>query len=481
MVSAASRSCLRSAAAGSPMGLLARHQLKVRVIQRAADPLIAAAGVPLLAQAFGVDFEPPYLVMTVIAALLVIIVFGATHVYQPWRASPLGEEIHRTWMAWGLVVGILLALAYASKTGGVYSRRVILSWMTSTPVAITGFHLAVRLLLRSVRARGRNSRTYVIVGGGDLARRVHEQIGANPWLGMRAAGYFDDRLAARDEPPAAMERLGDIDALAEYVNAHRPDFVYIALPMTAEGLIREVIELLSDSTASVYLVPDIFTFQLLNARVEELNGVPVIALRETPFAGIEGWVKRAEDVVLASIILLLISPLLAVIAVGVKLSSAGPVIFKQRRYGLGGEPMRVYKFRSMSVCEDGPNVPQASRGDARVTRFGAFLRRTSLDELPQFFNVLQGRMSIVGPRPHAVAHNEHYRRLIRGYMLRHKVRPGITGLAQVNGCRGETDTLEKMEKRVEYDLRYIRTWSLHLDLKIIGQTILNGFSGRNAY
>jgi putative colanic acid biosynthesis UDP-glucose lipid carrier transferase len=239
--------------------------------------------------------------------------------------------------------------------------------------------------------------------------------------------------------------------------------------------------LLADSAASVYLVPDIFTFQLLNARTEQIDGLPVIALRETPFYGVEGWVKRAEDMALASIILLLVAPLMAAIAVGVKLSSPGPVLFKQRRYGLDGQPIRVYKFRTMSVCEDGDQVTQAGRADARVTRFGSFLRRTSLDELPQFYNVLQGRMSIVGPRPHAVAHNEQYRRLIKGYMLRHKVRPGITGLAQVRGLRGETDTLDKMEKRVECDLSYIQSWSLQLDLKIIARTIVNGFRGENAY
>jgi putative colanic acid biosynthesis UDP-glucose lipid carrier transferase len=275
--------------------------------------------------------------------------------------------------------------------------------------------------------------------------------------------------------------LGTIEEAAEFVKRNGTNFVYVALPMSADERLRALIEQLSDSTASVYLVPDIFTFQLMNARIEQVNGLPVIGIRETPFSGVEGWVKRLEDFVLASLILLLVSPVFVAVAVGVKLSSRGPVLFRQRRYGLDGQPIRVYKFRSMTVCEDGDRIEQASRTDARVTPFGAFLRRTSLDELPQFINVLQGRMSIVGPRPHAVAHNEQYRRLIKGYMLRHKVRPGITGLAQVNGFRGETDTLDKMEKRVEFDLAYIERWSLQLDLKIIGQTIVSGFWGSNAY
>jgi putative colanic acid biosynthesis UDP-glucose lipid carrier transferase len=202
-----------------------------------------------------------------------------------------------------------------------------------------------------------------------------------------------------------------------------------------------------------------------------VGGIPVVAVCETPFTGMAGLVKRLSDIVLALFLLVLVLPLMLAVAVGIKLSSRGPVIFAQNRYGLDGRPIRVYKFRSMTVCEDGARIVQARRGDARVTPFGAFLRRSSLDELPQLVNVLQGRMSIVGPRPHAVAHNEAYRRLIRGYMVRHKVRPGITGWAQVNGCRGETDTVDKMERRIAFDLDYLRNWSMALDLRIILKTV----------
>jgi putative colanic acid biosynthesis UDP-glucose lipid carrier transferase len=242
-----------------------------------------------------------------------------------------------------------------------------------------------------------------------------------------------------------------------------------------------VVEALRDTTASVYFVPDVFTFSLLTAGFTDLRGIPLVSLWETPFFGLNGWVKRLEDLVLASLILLLISPLMLFIALRVKLSSPGPVIFKQRRYGLDGHEIIVYKFRTMKVCEDGPAIPQATKDDQRVTRLGRFLRSTSLDELPQFFNVLMGTMSIVGPRPHAVAHNEYYRRLIPGYMLRHKVRPGLTGWAQINGWRGETETLDKMEKRVEFDLDYLRHWSLGFDLKIIWLTIWRGMMGSQAY
>jgi putative colanic acid biosynthesis UDP-glucose lipid carrier transferase len=253
------------------------------------------------------------------------------------------------------------------------------------------------------------------------------------------------------------------------------------LPLRAEDRLRQVAESLLDTTASVYYVPDVFIFSLLSSSLTDLRGIPLIALWETPFFGVNGWLKRAEDLVLASLILILVSPLLLFIALGVKLSSPGPIIFKQRRYGLDGHEIMVYKFRTMKVCEDGLDISQATKNDSRVTPFGRFLRRTSLDELPQFFNVLAGSMSIVGPRPHAVAHNEYYRRLIPGYMLRHKVRPGLTGWAQINGWRGETETLEKMEKRVEFDLDYLRRWSLWFDLRIIIITILRSFRDSHAY
>jgi putative colanic acid biosysnthesis UDP-glucose lipid carrier transferase len=243
----------------------------------------------------------------------------------------------------------------------------------------------------------------------------------------------------------------------------------------------ELLEQVQGTTASVFFVPDVFGISIIQGRLHDMNGMPVVGICETPFTGTNDLVKRISDIVLASLILVLISPLLLAIAVGVKLSSPGPIIFRQRRNGLDGEEIIVYKFRSMRAMDDGPTVKQATRGDARITAFGAFLRRTSMDELPQFINVLQGRMSIVGPRPHAVAHNELYRQLIKAYMVRHKVKPGITGWAQVHGHRGETNTVEKMQARVEYDLEYLRNWSLGLDLQIIARTIIVVLRGSNAY
>jgi putative colanic acid biosynthesis UDP-glucose lipid carrier transferase len=238
---------------------------------------------------------------------------------------------------------------------------------------------------------------------------------------------------------------------------------------------------LADTTVTVYLVADFLYYSLLRAQWSQVGNIPVVSVHDSPFQGVVGWVKRLEDLVLGSVIVLLTAIPMICIAVAIKFSSPGPVFFRQWRYGLCGKKIRILKFRTMKVCEDGPSVVQASRNDARVTTVGRFLRRTSLDEFPQFLQVLTGELSLVGPRPHAVAHNEQYRSLIHGYMLRHMVKPGITGWAQVNGWRGETAELEKMELRVQHDLEYIRNWNLLLDLKIIFLTIFGAKKGRNAY
>jgi putative colanic acid biosynthesis UDP-glucose lipid carrier transferase len=237
---------------------------------------------------------------------------------------------------------------------------------------------------------------------------------------------------------------------------------------------------LCDTTASIYFVPDIFITDMIQGYVDFVQGMPVVAVHGTPFTGLNGLIKRVGDIVFSLLILAVLSPLLLIIALGVKLSSPGPVIFRQRRYGLDGKEIIVYKFRTMTVTEDGAVIRQATRRDERVTPLGAFLRRTWLDEFPQFVNVLQGRMSVIGPRPHAVAHNEMYRKLIKRYMLRHKVKPGISGWAQVNGLRGETETVEKMKARIEFDLDYVRNWSLQLDFWILAKTVWITLKGQNS-
>jgi putative colanic acid biosynthesis UDP-glucose lipid carrier transferase len=265
------------------------------------------------------------------------------------------------------------------------------------------------------------------------------------------------------------------------VKRYQIELVYLSMPMVSGARLQGLLDALRDTTASVYFVPDMFVTDLIQGRIDSVSGMPVLGVCDSPFSGASGLIKRASDVILSLAILAAIAPLLLVLALCVKLSSPGPVIFKQRRYGLDGDEIVVYKFRSMTVTEDGDAVPQCARHDKRLTALGAFMRRTSLDELPQFINVLQGRMSIVGPRPHAVAHNEMYRKLIKGYKLRHKVKPGITGWAQVNGFRGETETLDKMRSRIEFDLEYLRNWSLALDLWIIARTVKEVLKKDNAY
>jgi putative colanic acid biosysnthesis UDP-glucose lipid carrier transferase len=420
--------------------------------------------------------------LSLVSFLLTILVFRAGRLYQPWRGANLMHLVRRVFLAWIVIVSILMTLGYITKTSEHFSRKVLLTWILIVPGALVMLRLNLFWGLRWLRHQGRNTRTVVIAGAGDLGRRLAKNVVETPWLGMRLLGFFDDR--ATGEVHLDHHRypvLGTLDDMISFTRGQRIDMVYMALPMRAADRLKEVVESLQDTTASVYYVPDVFTFSLMTASFTDLRGIPLIALWETPFFGVNGWLKRAEDLVLASLILLVVSPLLLLIALGIKLSSPGPIIFKQRRYGLDGHEIWVYKFRTMKVCEDGPDICQATRDDDRVTPLGKLLRRTSLDELPQFVNVLRGTMSIVGPRPHAVAHNEYYRRLIPGYMLRHKVRPGLTGWAQINGWRGETETLEKMEKRVEYDLDYLRRWSLWFDLKIIFLTIFRGFKDSHAY
>jgi len=428
------------------------------------EAFVAIGTLAACAWYFREPLQGPYII-------LALLVFSLTFPGKPPRGTSAAAIARDVLSGWILIVGLLLMLGWATRTIGSFDERVLVTWVAVTPLVMFATNMLVPVLLPKFLAAEGLERVAVVVGAGSLGRRLAERIEATQYLGVKVAGFFDDRSSDRLEALGQRKLLGQVDKLAEYVKSHKVDLIYVALPMASQPRILKLVDELSDTTASVYFVPDIFLFDLIQARMDTIGGIPVLAVCETPFYGVNGIVKRVSDIVLATLILLLITPVMAAIALGVKLSSPGPVLFRQRRYGLDGQEIIVYKFRSMTVTEDGPVVRQATRNDARVTPFGAFIRRTSLDELPQFINVLQGRMSIVGPRPHAVAHNEMYRKLIKSYMLRHKVKPGITGWAQVNGLRGETDTVEKMKARIEYDLDYLRNWSLRLDLAIIWKTI----------
>jgi putative colanic acid biosynthesis UDP-glucose lipid carrier transferase len=452
-----------------------RRQLSAPAILRMSlDALIAVGTLVGVAAWFDQRFEGPYLI-------LALIVFSLTFPGAMYTAASLSGLARDVVLNWLVVVVILLFFGYASGYLSIFPLPMVASWLLLVPALVFSGHAALPRLLPKVMAIEGMQRTAVIVGANSLGAKLVGQIQSAPVIGIRVAGVFDDRRPERRVPMQDVPPLGRIEGLADYVKANRVDLIYITLPMASQPRILQLLNDLRDTTASIYFVPDIFMFDLIQARVDSINGIPVVAVCETPFFGFNGLIKTASDYLIAGAALTLLSPLMLLIALGVKLSSPGPVLFKQRRYGLDGEEILVYKFRSMRVMEDGAVIRQATRDDERTTPLGRFLRRTSLDELPQFINVLQGRMSVVGPRPHAVSHNEQYRKLIDGYMVRHKVKPGVTGWAQVNGFRGETDTVEKMEKRVEYDLAYVRNWSLRLDLVIILKTILVVFRDQRAY
>jgi putative colanic acid biosynthesis UDP-glucose lipid carrier transferase len=401
--------------------------------------------------------------------------------YGSWRSEALIKEVWLIVRCWIALILALVVLVYGYASDSQHVRALAATWWVAGFVFMLVFRIAVRFALRSARASGRNSRTAAIVGAGPVGALVAQRIQSSPWMGIEVVGYYDDAYSVGYQPNPALDAkvMGGLESFASTMSTKRVDQVYITLPMRAEDTSVAIVDALRDWAVEVHFVPDVFIFNLINSRIRDVGGLPTISVYESPHAGVNALLKRAEDILVSAIALSLsMLPMLA-IAVGVKLTSEGPVLFRQRRFGLNGEEILVWKFRTMTTCDDGDR--QATAKDPRVTNFGRFLRRTSLDELPQFFNVLQGSMSVVGPRPHPVALNEQYRGIIRGYMLRHLVKPGITGLAQVHGWRGETDTLEKMRKRVEYDMEYINTWSVWLDLKIVALTIVRGFVHRNAY
>ena len=436
--------------------------------------LILVMSLWLLAFYFEESLRPAYLALS-----------GAIVLLSVWISmqfkSLVRQNIMKIIFFWCCAALVFSIDDFSAHYTRYFSRDVIVNWFWVAPLSLMGAHLMVRTLMPGLLPMQLSSRRMVIVGMNKQGLALAKRVDFSPYADTAFLGFFEDRSVGRTSGEERYRVLGKIDHLAGYVKKHRVQSVYLSLPMTAQPRILEILDRLKDTTCSIYFVPDMFITDLIQGRSQSVCGVDVISVCDTPFKGFRGFFKRASDIVFSVAILLAIFPVLLLIAVVVKAGSPGPVIFRQRRYGLEGEQIVVYKFRSMAVTEDGGTIAQATKNDSRITPVGAFLRKTSLDELPQFVNVLQGRMSIVGPRPHAVAHNEMYRTLIKGYMVRHKVRPGITGWAQVNGLRGETDRLEKMQARVDFDLDYLRKWSLLLDLRIIARTVRLVFKDSTAY
>lgn len=420
-----------------------------------------------------------YFIILIPILLIWPFVFRNLGLYRPRRTSSNLSETLDIAKASSLALIILISVTFFAKKQE-FPRLIFLYFWGISIIALSFERWGFRELLRTIRRKGYNTRRVLIVGAGDLGGKVVKKIKGNKWTGLEVAGYLDDYkfVGVFIEGEKVLGRINDIETI---VDKYGVDQVFITLPIRAYKRVIYIVEKLSDKLVSVRVVPDIYQAITLNANVEDFEGFPIINLTDTPIYGWNMVLKRFADIVFSSLALILNAPLMVFIALIIKTTSPGPVFFKQRRYGIDGKVIWIYKFRTMTVCEDGSDVPQAQKCDLRITPFGAFLRRTSLDELPQFINVLQGQMSVVGPRPHAIAHNEQYRKLVKSYMLRHKVKPGITGWAQVNGWRGETDTLDKMENRVRHDLFYIENWSTWFDIKIMWLTLWKGFVNKNAY
>jgi len=448
----------------------------ISMVQRFSDITIMFGVLWVICKLWALPFFYIYLLMALITLVVFQMIGGITDFYRSWRGIKITTELLLLLQNWTLSL-IFSAGLMAFHDEFNNSTSLWLAWYLLAGFGMIACRTFIRLGAGWLRHHGYNTRRVAVAGDQPVGQALLDSFREEPWLGFDVVGVYNDPKPGG----VSNDWAGNLEQLVEDARAGKIHNIYIAMSMQDESCIRRLVSNLADTTCSVILIPDVFTFNVLHSRIEEVNGVPIVPLYDTPLSGINRVLKRLEDIVLAAMILLLISPVLCCISLAVKFTSPGPIIFRQRRYGMDGKSIMVWKFRSMKVMENDKVVTQATQNDPRVTRVGNFLRRTSLDELPQFINVLTGGMSIVGPRPHAVAHNEQYRSLIQGYMLRHKVKPGITGWAQINGWRGETDTLEKMEKRVEFDLEYIREWSLWLDIKIVFLTVFKGFVNKAAY
>jgi len=430
---------------------------------------------------YNVSYDQQYFIMFLVGCITYIFAAESLSLYRSWRSGYFKQIIFYTFIAWAVSAVFILCYLFFTKSSTEFSRVTVAIWFALTFTFLIGWRYAFSLFLGKMRKKGYNTRKIAIIGLTKSGQRLAKQVLENPETGYRLTAIYDDRT---DDRVAGTYHEYLDGSIAEGVNKARNnefDAVYIALPITAEKRIKQILFLLGDTTANVQLVPDLFIYSLMKASMSHVGEIQTISVYDNPMRGASAILKRVEDILLSlSILTIIFIPMIA-IAATIKLTSRGPVLFKQNRYGLDGKSIKVWKFRSMTATENGDKVVQATKNDMRITPFGGFLRRTSLDELPQFFNALKGDMSVVGPRPHAVAHNEEYRKRVNYYMLRHKVKPGITGWAQVNGWRGETDTDDKMAMRIKFDLEYIRNWSLWLDFKIVIFTIFRSFNDKNAY
>ncbi|MGO4325722.1 undecaprenyl-phosphate glucose phosphotransferase [Cupriavidus sp. 2TAF22] len=457
------------------------RQAALQILYRFTDAgIVAACGMAVGELLFPQGLRgaaPVHGFITVLCSVSTLLVFPACGLYNSWRGRNHVALALRTLAAWGAVCMLGLVTAYLMHQSAALSRLWSMGWLLSVAVMLLLSRVMLYRMLGSVRELGINAKRVVILGYGSLGHEMYQRVRNNRGAGYNVAGIYDEGM---QPVPAGVTRLESLQEVCTFVRNNGVREIWLTLPMAACRDLYDVVSHFRNDLIDIRWVPDIMAVELLGHRFSDFLGLPVIDLNSPPQSGITGLLKASFDRVFSLAALVGLSPLLLLIAVLVKASSPGPVLFRQARLGMDGKPFHVYKFRTMVMHQDS-GVPQAVPGDPRVTRLGAFLRRTSLDELPQFFNVLHGEMSVVGPRPHAIEHNEIYKEIIDRYMLRHRVKPGITGWAQINGLRGQTDTVEKMRKRIEFDIFYIRNWSFRLDLQIILRTALHGWTGHAAY
>lgn len=453
-----------------------------RVVETLLDPACSTLVFLAATTAFGDLQAETTVAWVILSALLVFFIFRDFRICQAWKEGGLGKQARSVLLAWTVTMAVLSGIAAVTESLRQLPGEILVAWAVTAPVFILLAHAATRWVRHRATRATKQRRTAAIVGANPAGERLAHAIEGDHQLDVDVIGFFDDRNRARLQGiNSGMRLLGTASDVVECARIQKIDLVFLALPLAQQQRIVDLVTALRDTTASVYFIPDLSNFDPIQGRLENIQGVPVISVCDTPLRGANNLVKSVADFVFGSIFGVISAPVMLAIAVAIKLSSPGPIFFKQRRYGLDGRPFTVLKFRTMTVCEDGHYIRQANRDDDRVTPLGRLLRRSSLDELPQLFNVLRGQMSLVGPRPHAVAHNEIYRKLISGYMVRHKVKPGMTGWAQVHGFRGETDTVDKMQRRVEYDIDYLKKWSLGMDLKIMLMTLLKICCDKNSY
>ncbi len=449
---------------------------------RIVDGLLIVVSLYFITILTGTAWDALYLVHALLAVIIFQVITSFFELYRSWRIMRLSHELLKLLGYWSAAFFITLMLSLLNEPAE-FIGQLFIGWFLLTYFFMTLSRVLSRVFLRKVRAIGHDHRRAAFIGYNEVSRGLSDTFTQQLWMGIDIIGYFDDRKI--DNIRMVKEDYenisGNINQLVDIARERKVDVIYICLPMSAEKRIKKLIDSFSDTTVSICYCPSFFEFDLFSARWDDVFGQPVISVIESPFSGHERITKRIEDLILAILILPLIALPMLFIALAIKLTSSGPVFYRQTRYGMDAKAFKIWKFRSMYSAEKDDEFIQAKKGDARITRVGKFIRKTSLDELPQFFNVVSGEMSIVGPRPHPIKLNEAHRKLIHRYMIRHKVKPGITGLAQISGFRGETDSEYKMVKRIEYDLKYIRTWSLLLDLEIIIKTIPALISEKDAY